>query len=322
MSDNTTNLDDDLYELLAALQAVAQQPPQQPIHSLRAYPCPDRPETLLLRWVEGGWYPDSAAMLSYHAGNLRLYRLRDADDTIVAVCPANGQTFIYTQISFAERAEIRQVPPNPWIPTDNIRSIWSDELDAVVAADSGGGPPPQPPGAGAAAAAGAESRPAQQQRPAPSEALTALVAAGAMEAPAAAVLQWAPLPVQHHHHYHHHWSAAPVLVPAPAEEDTASLSLILAALAAARAREAAVGPVGPYPSAPPAPALAPLPKHIATIVLERAAADGTLCPITMEPITPSSGVVSSCGHVFQGAALKEWLSGHTTCPECRQPCCI
>lgn len=112
------------------------------------------------------------------------------------------------------------------------------------------------------------------------------------------------------------WSslATPILFE-PTQSSLAAFSLLL---------EAAAGS-WPEPSAPPAPAApAPLPKHIATIVLERAVADGALCPITMEPITLANGAVSSCGHVFQAAALKEWLSGgaHTTCPECRQPCTL
>jgi hypothetical protein len=317
--------DDDIRNLFAmfAPLALALPPPPPPAHRYRACPSPDRPELMLYRWSDpadgqpGGWVPDSAALLSYRAGSLRLYRLRDADDAIVAMTPTTGRIFIYPQMNFAERAGI--LSTGPWIPNESVRSIWSDELDSVVAADSGG-PPPQPPGAGAAAAAGAESQPPR----APSVALAALVAAEALEVPAAAAaFQWPPAeptpPQQHHHHHHHHlwdpplldWSAvaAPILV----QPSLAAINLLLEA--------AALAP-RPAPSAPAAPDTRPLPKHIATIVLERAAADGTLCPITMEPITPLSGVVSSCGHVFQAAALKEWLSGHSTCPECRQPCCI
>ena len=62
-----------------------------------------------------------------------------------------------------------------------------------------------------------------------------------------------------------------------------------------------------------------LPKHIADLVLRDAEARGALCPISMEPITAADASVTSCGHVFQTAAIRNWLTaGHDTCPECRQ----
>jgi hypothetical protein len=76
----------------------------------------------------------------------------------------------------------------------------------------------------------------------------------------------------------------------------------------------------PAPSAPPAIAeQQPLPHHVATLVLERAVATGTTCPISMEPIQAIGASVTGCGHVFQTAALRRWMADHHTCPECRAP---
>jgi len=64
------------------------------------------------------------------------------------------------------------------------------------------------------------------------------------------------------------------------------------------------------------------PKHLAEQVLAAAEAAGQTCPITMEPIKKSDATITSCGHVFQKAAIAEWMKGHDTCPECRQPCSV
>ena len=66
----------------------------------------------------------------------------------------------------------------------------------------------------------------------------------------------------------------------------------------------------------------PLPKHIQTVVLERAETDGQTCPITLTPIKSATATVTSCGHIFQTAAIQEWLSENETCPECRQCCSV
>jgi hypothetical protein len=39
----------------------------------------------------------------------------------------------------------------------------------------------------------------------------------------------------------------------------------------------------------------------------------------MEPIKKAAAAITSCGHVFQKEAIAEWMEGHDTCPECRQP---
>jgi len=64
--------------------------------------------------------------------------------------------------------------------------------------------------------------------------------------------------------------------------------------------------------------VAPLPAHVASLVIREAVASNAICPITMEPIQTDSAPVTTCGHVFQRAALQEWLRTNATCPECRQ----
>ena len=66
----------------------------------------------------------------------------------------------------------------------------------------------------------------------------------------------------------------------------------------------------------------PFPSHLVAAVLAHAASTAALCPITMEPVTPDTATVTSCGHIFQSAAIVQWLTDHDTCPECRAPCCI
>jgi len=66
----------------------------------------------------------------------------------------------------------------------------------------------------------------------------------------------------------------------------------------------------------------PFPRHLVDQVLEKAETDGQACPITMEPIKKATATVTSCGHIFQKAAIAEWLTTSDTCPECRQPIII
>jgi hypothetical protein len=76
------------------------------------------------------------------------------------------------------------------------------------------------------------------------------------------------------------------------------------------------------PKQRPAQKPQPLPKHIRTIVLERAESDGQTCPITLTAIRSATASVTSCGHIFQTAAIQEWLSENETCPECRGVCSV
>jgi len=77
----------------------------------------------------------------------------------------------------------------------------------------------------------------------------------------------------------------------------------------------------PQPAAAAAAAAAvktaTFPAHLIGPVLAHAAATKALCPITMEPIQAATATVTSCGHIFQTAALDKWLRSRRECPECR-----
>jgi hypothetical protein len=79
-------------------------------------------------------------------------------------------------------------------------------------------------------------------------------------------------------------------------------------------------PSPPRPSAPPASPSRPapvtntaLPPHVQRLVIDAAIAAGATCPITMEPITADTAVITPCGHVF-GTELTPRVS---LCPVCR-----
>jgi len=66
-----------------------------------------------------------------------------------------------------------------------------------------------------------------------------------------------------------------------------------------------------------APASVTYPPHIIDAILEHAEITKKSCPITMEPIQKQTATLTRCGHIFQKAALTDWLKTHQTCPECR-----
>jgi hypothetical protein len=76
-------------------------------------------------------------------------------------------------------------------------------------------------------------------------------------------------------------------------------------------------PVPPPPPPPPPPPVPVLPAHIVRILLDKAAADRTICPITGDLVTPVNGTVTPCGHIFEKTALHLWKARSPTCPECR-----
>lgn len=81
----------------------------------------------------------------------------------------------------------------------------------------------------------------------------------------------------------------------------------------------------PYSYAPPkavTPRIPALPAYVTTLLLEDAIAKKQDCPITMEPITKEFAAVTSCYHVFDRDAIASWLTSHTTCPVCKQTCCL
>ena len=62
-----------------------------------------------------------------------------------------------------------------------------------------------------------------------------------------------------------------------------------------------------------------LPRHVVNLLLDKAIAEEVVCPITGELIQ-SNAAVTSCGHIFDRAALTHWLSANRTCPSCRTVC--
>jgi hypothetical protein len=255
---------------------------------------------------DGRFRPALTAMEAWREARLRLYRLTPS---LYATMP---DLRLWPVMTPTDWTHVDHLIEHPWIPDGSAfelpELIEPAELPALddlyVIATSGGGPPPQPPPGGAVAAQGAESR---QRQPEPS-------------APALAALLAIADPVVHvtHTHVHHHWDLDSLWRPALLWDDpfTARSSTPATALAALAALLA-----GPEPSAPPAQ-VAAMPKHIADLVLRDAEARGATCSITMEPIKAGGASVTSCGHVFETGAIKEWLTTHSTCPECRQTCSV
>lgn len=272
-------------------------------------------ELLFLERVGAHWRPALDAMDAWREARLRIYRLTP---TLYATMP---NLRLWPVIDTTEMLSVSHVIEHPWIPDGSAFELPMDiepaELPAMdalyVEMTSGGGPPPQPPGGGAVAAAGAESRqPAAETSTPALAALLAAVAAAPDVAPAATV---------HVTHTHmHHWDLdalwRPSLLWAADPYATRPLASTATALAALSLLMAAPEPQN---TAPP---VAAMPKHVADLVLRDAEARAATCPITMEPIKIADAAVTSCGHVFQRTAIAEWLTTHTTCPQCRQACAL
>ena len=84
----------------------------------------------------------------------------------------------------------------------------------------------------------------------------------------------------------------------------------------------AVVAAAPPPPPPIRLSLKPLPKRIAWMVAEDAGKNGDTCAITMEPINPITAAATTCFHCFDHEAIQTWMRGHTTCPQCREPCMV
>lgn len=130
-------------------------------------------------------------------------------------------------------------------------------------------------------------------------------------------------------HHHHHHMLDTLLRPSLIMDMPLTLmslqqrppSASFDGLLAAAILASAAPDLSPSPTATP-PRPPTFPKHLADQVLAAAEAAGQTCPITMEPIKRSAATITSCGHVFQKEAIAEWMQGHDTCPECRQPCSV
>lgn len=113
------------------------------------------------------------------------------------------------------------------------------------------------------------------------------------------------------------WDAVDPWIVASVDPRMRPVDLLTLALAASMSEDPATGATAATGTAPQ-----PFPKHLTDMVLQKAETDAAICPITMEPIKAAEAAVTSCGHIFQAAAIREWLTTHATCPECRQPCSV
>jgi hypothetical protein len=69
--------------------------------------------------------------------------------------------------------------------------------------------------------------------------------------------------------------------------------------------------------------LKPPQKRISSLVIQDALNKNQTCPITLSYLDEESAVcVAPCYHVFDKSAITTWLKQNTTCPECREPCCL
>jgi hypothetical protein len=60
-----------------------------------------------------------------------------------------------------------------------------------------------------------------------------------------------------------------------------------------------------------------MPRHLIRLVLDAAISKGDACPITMEPLTRESVVMTPCGHLFEREAIEHSLGCKAECPNCR-----
>lgn len=299
------------------------------------------------RWMHDRWTPDAI-----RNGSMRFYRFVDPPPWYRAHAFATvGDDAIFAQFNIIENNELLESIRNTGaagIQRARLRSASSppdedrafrEQRDGIQAV--GPGQPPQPPGGGPVAEEGAESQQGrgEAQRAAALPALAAALLAfpAAVDAPA----------VEANEH-------------APPDMGAASAALrLLAALTGEYNEErreninwrrwGAEGPWGAggygvhrpanleipiynnivndfYDDIRPLAAAQPLPKpqkRVAEIVIADAVKNAMCCPITMDPIkADSAACVAPCYHVFEKEAIKEWLGGHDTCPQCRESCAL
>lgn len=68
-----------------------------------------------------------------------------------------------------------------------------------------------------------------------------------------------------------------------------------------------------------------IPAHVKRILVTNAISHNEPCPISYEDITDTTASVTSCGHVFNTAAIQNWLSrkaANSMCPVCKQACSL
>jgi hypothetical protein len=82
---------------------------------------------------------------------------------------------------------------------------------------------------------------------------------------------------------------------------------------------AAAPPPAPPPRAPSPKPPGFVPRFVADLVKREAISKGDACAITMATVEECERpTMTSCFHIFEGAALEEWLRTKTICPSCRQ----
>lgn len=62
-----------------------------------------------------------------------------------------------------------------------------------------------------------------------------------------------------------------------------------------------------------------IPHHIALRLIDLAVIKGEQCPVTLEPLTKETAIVTNCGHVFSREMIREKEKTIPTCPLCREP---
>jgi hypothetical protein len=303
------------------------------------------------RWIHDRWTPDAI-----RNGSVRFYRFVDPPPWYRAhVFATVGDDSTFSQFNVVENNELLDSIRNTGvagIPRASLRSaasppdedrLFREERDGIRLPPRG--PPPGPPGGGPVAAEGAESRRPQREPQLPALAAAALLAPPAeaeavpfhqprarlWEDGSAALRLLANLLRESDEHRiqednMNYWptpgGAGPygaggygVYRPPPIE--IPPLNIITNDFLAAWNDI-------PHqrPSAPVATLTKPQ-KRVADIMIADAVKNSASCPITMDPIkAESAACVAPCYHVFEKEAITQWLGGHDSCPQCREPCCL
>jgi len=281
----------------------------------RAYIDPETAEISLMVWddLRAGWVPHVRTMESWRASTVRLYQTTDTA-RIISMPGHKVWEFMTDDESYDIRAQIQ----HPWIPDGSAIEIPESDIAAMETLMMTGND------------GGAESQQSPQSSPPSPPAVTALAALAWALPEALAPPARAPGPSRVHR-YHHTtdalwdlmrpalvWDAVDPWIVASVDPRVRPVDLLTLALAASMAED----PAATAATAATATAPQPFPKHLTDMVLQKAEADAAICPITMDPIKAAEAAVTSCGHIFQAAAIREWLTAHATCPECRQPCSV
>jgi hypothetical protein len=64
------------------------------------------------------------------------------------------------------------------------------------------------------------------------------------------------------------------------------------------------------------------PAYVCDLLIENAITKNETCPIIYEPLTKETSVVTSCFHVFNREAFRDWRKKSKECPACRTVCLV